>query len=81
MQQIFKNLISLGIFAITFGLLIECLLYLQMTDRRAHVLEDWEDIIGLDEEVWFLGDSRTSHAHQPCANRAQIEPISLQSRL
>lgn len=60
MQQIFKNLISLGIFAITFGLLIECFLYLQMTDRRAHVLEDWEDIIGLDEEVWFLGDSRTS---------------------
>jgi len=42
------------------GFLAEGALYLQMTDKRAHVHEDWPDLKGLDCDYWVVGDSRTT---------------------
>ena len=35
-------------------------MYWQMDNRRAHVLEDWPDMHGLNSELVFLGNSRTA---------------------
>lgn len=46
---------------------IEVLLYFQMKDNRAHVLEDWEDIQNLETDFWVFGDSRTTNHVNPLA--------------
>lgn len=74
MRRLCNKIILLGFLALISGVLIECFLHWQMRGNRGHVLEDWEDIIGLNDDVWFIGDSRTSTHINPL----QIE---LQSNL
>ena len=42
------------------GFGIETIMYWQMDNRRAHVLEDWPDMHGMNSELVFLGNSRTA---------------------
>lgn len=42
------------------GYAVEGFLYVRMRDKRAHVHEDWPDLIGLDCDYWIVGDSRTT---------------------
>ena len=64
MKHFLLFLLKAGLVFLIIGFTFEAVLHLQMRDKRAHVLEDWEDIRGLNDEVWFIGDSRTStHVH------------------
>ena len=42
------------------GYTVDGALYLQMLDKRAHVHEDWPDLMALDCDYWVVGDSRTT---------------------
>lgn len=42
------------------GFGLEAVMHWQMDNRRAHVLEDWPDMHGLNAELIFLGNSRTA---------------------
>ena len=65
MKQFLLFLLKAGLAFLMMGFTLEAVVHLQMRDKRAHVLEDWEDIRGLSDEVWFIGDSRTSTHVQP----------------
>ena len=60
MTRFVTYLLKAGLLFLLLSFALEAVLHLQMRDKRAHVLEDWEDIRGLNDEVWFIGDSRTS---------------------
>lgn len=65
MKHFLLFLLKAGLVFLMMGFTLEVVLHLQMRDKRAHVLEDWEDLRGLNDEVWFIGDSRTSTHVQP----------------
>jgi len=42
------------------GLAVEAFIFVQMEGRCAHVLEDWHDLIDLETDFVFVGNSRTA---------------------
>ena len=60
MRQLFKKSLAFALGLIAFAGLIEAVLFVQMHNRRAHVHEDWPDMVGLDADIVLLGNSRTA---------------------
>ena len=60
MRKFILNTLGFLLFLTAVACALEGLLYFQMQDKRAHVLEDWPDLVGLDVDFLLIGNSRTA---------------------
>lgn len=60
MRQFILKVLGFLLFLTGLAYALEGLLYVQMQDKRAHVLEDWPDLVGLDVDFLLIGNSRTA---------------------
>lgn len=61
MKKLLSNLALFSMVLFAAAMLIEAGLFLQMKDKRAHVLEDWPDLNGVNADILVLGNSRTAN--------------------
>lgn len=60
MKRICSEILRMLLATATLALLVEAVLFMQMRGKRAHVLEDWPDMMNLKADVVLIGDSRTA---------------------
>lgn len=60
MGKFFKYLFRFILFFSICSVVLECALYVNMRNKRAHSLEDWPDLREGNSDVLFLGSSRTA---------------------
>ena len=58
MKQFILNIGWILLLSIATTSAVELFIFWQMDNRRAHLLEDWPDMKGLDVDIVFLGNSR-----------------------
>lgn len=60
MKLLLKKMVFFAIVIVFTAGALEAWLFIRMKERRAHVLEDWPDLMALESDFVFLGNSRTA---------------------